>query len=243
MKSVPDSLAQHLAHWAAAFGADFSPPSGRAMPRPEAPAVPGGADDAAANDPSTAAAPRPGARRDAPNPKNAPGAATAPRSERRQAEVGDRNAHVLFLDGASDERAACAAGDGSGRPSDSPAGQLLQRIILSAMGLKISDVHVAACADLHREPTDTASHLDQVIQSVQPMAIVCLGRSSAQSLLGSTETTTALRSRQHAHGQTPVFVTWHPEDLLREPARKRDTWQDIKRVNRLLGLPEVPRGA
>ena len=41
-------------------------------------------------------------------------------------------------------------------------------------------------------------------------------------------------------GETPVIVTWHPAYLLREPSRKRETWEDIKKVNQLLGLPEVP---
>ena len=37
-----------------------------------------------------------------------------------------------------------------------------------------------------------------------------------------------------------MVVTWHPAYLLREPSRKRETWEDIKKVNQLLGLPEVP---
>jgi hypothetical protein len=37
-------------------------------------------------------------------------------------------------------------------------------------------------------------------------------------------------------------VTYHPAALLRDPSLKRDTWEDIKRVNRMLGLPEVPAG-
>ena len=41
----------------------------------------------------------------------------------------------------------------------------------------------------------------------------------------------------------PVVVTWHPAYLLRDPSHKRETWDDIKRVNRLLGLPDVPQRA
>jgi uracil-DNA glycosylase family 4 len=37
-----------------------------------------------------------------------------------------------------------------------------------------------------------------------------------------------------------VVVTWHPAYLLRDPSHKRETWDDVKRVNRLLGRPEVP---
>jgi uracil-DNA glycosylase len=70
--------------------------------------------------------------------------------------------------------------------------------------------------------------------------IVCLGRVAAQNLLGSHESTTRMRGRTHEHLGVPVVVTWHPAYLLRDPSHKRETWDDIKRVNVLLGRPEVP---
>jgi DNA polymerase len=53
----------------------------------------------------------------------------------------------------------------------------------------------------------------------------------------------ALRGRDLACDDIPVVVTWHPAYLLRDPSHKRETWDDIKRVNRLLGRPEIPVGA
>ena len=257
MRPVPDSLAQHLAHWAAAFGADFAPPEGRATARPAAPAPSAdavGNGDAAAIPASTETAAE-GVRRGGEQIRDEPSPAIVSQTERetpagrqgktsrREEDTRDRKAQVLFLDGATDARAVCAADDRSGRPTDSPAGQLLQRIVISAMGLSIEDVHVAACSERRSKESGAARNLDELIRDVRPDAIVCLGQAAARALLGSTETTTALRDQQHLRGQTPVLVTWHPDDLLRDPARKRDTWQDIKRVNRLLGLPEMPRGA
>lgn len=257
MSPLPDSLARHLAHWAAAFGADFAPPEGRATPRPAAPASPTDAVDAenAAAIAGATETPAEVIRCGDDQRRYEPGAAIVSQTERvtpadqraktlrRQADTRDRKAQVLFLDGATDERAVCAADDRSGRPTDSPAGQLLQRIIMSAMGLRISDVHVAACSERPSKSSDAARDLEGLVRDVRPDVIVCLGRAAAQELLGSTETTTALRGQRHVRGQTPVLVTWHPDDLLRDPARKRETWQDIKRANRLLGLPETPRGA
>jgi DNA polymerase len=49
-----------------------------------------------------------------------------------------------------------------------------------------------------------------------------------------------LRGQTLAYQGIPVVVTWHPAYLLREPGKKRETWEDIKRVNLLLGLPAVP---
>jgi DNA polymerase len=49
-----------------------------------------------------------------------------------------------------------------------------------------------------------------------------------------------LRGRDLAYEGIPTVVTWHPAFLLRDPSHKRETWEDIKRVNRLLGRPEIP---
>jgi DNA polymerase len=83
--------------------------------------------------------------------------------------------------------------------------------------------------------------LRRQVELVRPEVIVCLGRVAAQSLLGRTESAGRLRGLDLEYLGVPVVVTWHPAYLLREPARKRETWDDIKRVNRLLGLPEDPR--
>ena len=50
----------------------------------------------------------------------------------------------------------------------------------------------------------------------------------------------ALRGMRLEYEGIPLVVTWHPAYLLRNPAAKRGTWEDIKRVNQLLGRPEIP---
>ena len=53
-----------------------------------------------------------------------------------------------------------------------------------------------------------------------------------------------LRGTVHRLGERrwPLVVTYHPAYLLRTPTAKRETWEDVKRVKRLLGRPEDPRG-
>lgn len=160
---------------------------------------------------------------------------------------GNARARVLFVG-----EAPGAKEDQSGRPFVGPAGQLLDRILEGAMGLRRSDVFIAN-VNKCRPPNNRAPEADEVaaclpflkrqVEIVQPEVIVCLGRTAAQNLLGTTESTTAMRQRQHEYAGTPVVVTWHPAYLLREPGRKRETWEDIKKVNALLGLPEVPGSA
>jgi uracil-DNA glycosylase family 4 len=167
-------------------------------------------------------------------------------TSREQAVPGEGNprAEVLFVGeapGASEDRA--------GRPFVGPSGELLDRILSNAMGLRRSEVYIANVAkcrppdNRNPEPNEVAAclpYLQRQVDLIRPKVIVCLGRVAAQNLLGVTDSVSRLRGRDLDYRGTPVVVTWHPAYLLREPAAKRDTWEDVKRVNRLLGRPDVP---
>lgn len=140
--------------------------------------------------------------------------------------------------------------DRQGRPFVGPAGQLLDRIIENGMGLRRSDVYIAnvnKCRPPENrdpEPDEVAAclpYLEEQVRLVRPEVIVALGRVAARNLLGVAAPVSALRGRELAHQGIPVVVTWHPAYLLRNEAAKADTWQDIKRVLRMLGLPEPKR--
>lgn len=139
--------------------------------------------------------------------------------------------------------------DQQGRPFVGPAGQLLDRIITGGMGLRREDVYIAnvnKCRPPNNrdpEPDEVAAclpFLREQVRLIRPEVIVCLGRVASSNLLGTTLHMRALRGRALTYEGIPVVVTWHPAYLLRNPAAKRETWEDIKRVNRLLGLPEQP---
>jgi len=157
---------------------------------------------------------------------------------------GSPHAEVLFVG-----EAPGATEDRTGRPFVGEAGQLLDRILTGAMGLQRQDVYIAN-VNKCRPPGNRAPEADEVaaclpflrqqIALLRPRVIVCLGRTAAHNLLGTTEPMRDLRGRDLAYDGTPVVVTWHPAYLLRDPSHKRETWDDIKRVNRLLGRPEVP---
>lgn len=157
---------------------------------------------------------------------------------------GSPEADVLFIGEAPGPKE-----DQSGRPFVGPAGQLLDRILQAAMGLQRNEVYIANTNKCHppgnRAPDadEVASclpYLQQQVELIRPKVLVCLGRTAAQHLLSSTESIAQMRRREHEYCGIPVIVTWHPAYLLREPSRKRETWEDIKRINKLLGRPEVP---
>lgn len=163
--------------------------------------------------------------------------------------------HVVFGEGPPTPRvvflgeAPGAQEDRTGRPFVGQAGQLLDKILANAMGLRRDEVYIAN-VNKCRPPENRTPEAEEVaaclpflrrqIEILRPEVIVCLGRTAAQNLLSTTESTSALRGRTLDYHGVPVVVTWHPAYLLREPTRKRETWDDIKRVNRLLGRPEVP---
>ncbi len=158
---------------------------------------------------------------------------------------GNPNARVMFIGEAPGQRE-----DETGRPFVGRAGQLLDKIIQNAMGMRRQDVYIGninKCrppGNRDPEPDEVAACLpfirDQV-RLVQPEVIVTLGRVAAWNLLDTRDAMKNLRGRTLLYEGTPVVATWHPAYLLRNPAAKAGCWEDIKRVNRLLGNPEVPR--
>ena len=81
-----------------------------------------------------------------------------------------------------------------------------------------------------------AGYLRRQIELIDPKAILSVGRISAQSLLETDQTIGRLRERWHRFGPhgTPLRVTYHPAYLLRSPAQKRKSWDDLKAVRALL---------
>ncbi len=85
----------------------------------------------------------------------------------------------------------------------------------------------------NRDPLPTemetcSPYLLKQVDLVKPKFIICLGRISAQWLLQTNETLTALRGRTHTFRGATLIITYHPAALLRNPAWKRPAWEDLK---------------
>jgi uracil-DNA glycosylase len=164
---------------------------------------------------------------------------------------------LVFSDGAADAEimligeAPGADEDRIGRPFVGRAGQLLDRM-LAAIGLDRSKVYIANVVAWrppgNRTPTlqETAICLPFIrrqIELVSPRMIVCLGASSAQTLLGVKEGITRARGKWFEYplgdGAIPALAMLHPAFLLRQPAQKRAAWRDWRALARALeSLPE-----
>jgi uracil-DNA glycosylase len=118
------------------------------------------------------------------------------------------------------------------------AGGLLTKII-EAMGKKREDVwicNVLKCRppnNRNPEADEVAAcmpFLDEQIRLVSPRVIFTLGTYSAQAVLGTDEPIGRLRGRWQSARGVKVMPTFHPAFLLRSPERKKDVWEDMKKV-------------
>jgi uracil-DNA glycosylase len=151
--------------------------------------------------------------------------------------VGNANADLMFVG-----EAPGADEDLQGEPFVGRAGQLLTKII-EAMGFTRGDVYIAnvlKCrppGNRNPEPDEVAKcqpFLFRQIETVNPKVMVALGTFAAQALLDTKDPISRLRGRAWPCRDRLLVPTFHPAFLLRSPERKRDTWDDMKLVLRIL---------
>ena len=146
---------------------------------------------------------------------------------------GDPHARIMFVgEGPGAEE------DAQGRPFVGRAGQLLNRMI-EAMGFRREEVYITNVI-MCRPPNNRTPEPDEIatcepflfrkIRVIRPDVVVALGAIAAQSLLGTKAPIGQIRGRFFdAHG-TKIMPTFHPAFLLRAPERKREAWEDLRKV-------------
>jgi len=135
-----------------------------------------------------------------------------------------------------------ATEDETGRPFVGQAGQLLTKI-LAAINLRREDVFICNVLK-HRPPGNRNPLPDEVaacspylirqLELIRPKVILALGTFAAQTLLETKLSIGKLRGAMHRYHGIPLIVTYHPAALLRNPAWKRPTWEDVQLARRIL---------
>jgi uracil-DNA glycosylase family 4 len=132
--------------------------------------------------------------------------------------------------------------DVQGIPFVGRAGQLLTKIV-EAIQMSRDEVYIANIVKCRPpgnrdpEPDEIATcrpFVERQIESVRPKVICTLGRVAAQALLSTDKPLGRLRGQTFAYGEAVLVPTYHPAYLLRNPEKKRETWEDMKLVRRLL---------
>jgi uracil-DNA glycosylase family 4 len=155
--------------------------------------------------------------------------------------VGNPSAELMFVG-----EAPGADEDLQGIPFVGRAGQLLTKII-EAIGLGRDDVYIANVIKC-RPPDNRNPDPDEVetckpflirqIDAIKPRVIVALGTFAARTLLHTQDPISRLRGRVYEYRRAKLIATFHPAFLLRSPDRKRDVWEDMKKVRNLLTAPD-----
>ncbi|MFL5636113.1 MAG: uracil-DNA glycosylase family protein [Gemmatimonadaceae bacterium] len=132
--------------------------------------------------------------------------------------------------------------DETGRPFVGQAGQLLTKI-LAAIDLTREQIFIVNVLK-HRPPGNRNPRPEEVeacspylirqLELIKPKVIVAFGTFAAQTLLNTKTPLGQLRGLVHKYHGIPLVVTYHPAALLRNPAWKRPTWEDVKLARRIL---------
>ena len=168
----------------------------------------------------------------------------------RCAELAATRTQTVFGVGAPSARlcffgeAPGADEDASGEPFVGRAGQLLTKII-EACTLSREEVYILNVLKC-RPPGNRVPEPDEVgncrpfferqFEIIAPEFICCLGTTAAHALLQTTEPIGKLRRRWFTYGTAQVVCTYHPSYLLRNPAAKKDVWEDMKMLMARMGV-------
>jgi len=129
----------------------------------------------------------------------------------------------------------------SGRPFMGPAGQMLERI-LSSIGLARSDCYLTNVVKVISQGDEITPewlsfftpYLHRELAAARPRLVIAFGNTPTRALLRTKKPISQLRGEFHDYDGTPLMPTFNPAYLLRDPTRKREVWEDMKKVRALL---------
>ena len=158
---------------------------------------------------------------------------------------GSATARLMFVG-----EAPGADEDRSGRPFVGRAGVLLTDMITKGMGLAREDVYIANILKSRPpenrppEPEEVANclpYLERQLAIIRPRFLCLLGKTAASALLETALPLGRLRGKWHRYRGIPTIVTYHPSALLRNPAWKKEAWEDLQVLMQAMGLKAPER--
>ena len=129
----------------------------------------------------------------------------------------------------------------SGRPFMGPAGQMLERI-LGSIGLKREDCYLTNTAKIISTGDEMTPellsfftpYLHRELATVRPEVIISFGNTPTRALLRTKKPISQVRGEFHDYHGMQLMPTFNPAYLLRDPTKKREVWEDMKKVRAFL---------
>jgi uracil-DNA glycosylase len=129
----------------------------------------------------------------------------------------------------------------SEKPFMGPVGDLLVKI-LAAIGLKREEVYltnivkfISAGDELTPEILKFFTpYLKRELLAINPKIVVSLGNTPTRALLNTKKSITQMRGEFYDFAGLKLLPTFNPAYLLRDPSKKREVWEDMKKVRAYL---------
>ena len=125
----------------------------------------------------------------------------------------------------------------SGRPFMGPVGEMLDRILRS-IGLKRENCYLTNTVKFISSGQELTPelgafftpYLHRELAVVRPEIVIAFGNTPARALLHTKKAISQLRGEFYDYEQIKVMPTFNPAYLLRDPSKKREVWEDLKKV-------------
>ncbi len=129
----------------------------------------------------------------------------------------------------------------SGKPFMGPAGQMLERI-LAAINLQRRNCYLTNTVKMistgDEMTPDVLSffipYLHRELLTVRPRVIISFGNTPTRALLHTKKPISQLRGEFQDYRGMKLMPTFNPAYLLRDPSKKREVWEDMKKVRSYL---------
>lgn len=146
---------------------------------------------------------------------------------------GNQQTSLMFIGEAPGEQE-----DLSGIPFVGKSGQLFDKI-LASVNIRREDIYIAnilKCRPpknrnpLESEKSACLPYLRSQVKLIQPSIIICLGRVASQVIIKPDLKITKEHGVWFEQKGYYLMATYHPSALLRDPSKKRDSWEDFKKI-------------
>ena len=128
-----------------------------------------------------------------------------------------------------------------GEPFRGPVGELLEKILLS-IGIKRDEVYLTNIVKYISQGDELTPEilkfftpfLEREILAIKPKLVISLGNTPTRALLNTKKSITQMRGEFYDFHGIKLIPTFNPAYLLRDPTKKREVWEDMKKVREYL---------
>src|SRR5687767_9388524 len=133
----------------------------------------------------------------------------------------------------------------SEKPFQGPTGDLLNRI-LSSIGLTRQNTYLTNIVKIISQGDELTPEIIKFftpfvwreLAVVNPRVVLLLGNTPTKALLNTKQAISKIRGEFHQLNGLTFMPTFNPAYLLRDPTKKREVWEDMKKVREFLNKKE-----